>query len=313
MFLLVGCSEANTESEQTSSVVDESSETNAEDNEMRTYTDVTGREVEIPVHPERVVTTQYVDAMITLGVEPIGAPSHVLDREYLSGITDDVEDLGFPFSVEKVVELAPDLIITADPEEVEQLSMIAPTVVVPWMYGDFFTQLEEVASILGKEKEAEKWAAEFEDKLSEVKEEVAGVFGEDETVSIFMAAGNDNLRLYGGRNIGHIFYRSLELTPPPYIQERIEEDPEFQEFVFDDVSMEMLPEYAGDHIVMLVYDQEARDEGGMYSQIEQSPLWQNLDAVKNDQVYYVNEEPWFVYTSLAIEKSLEEVSEIVVK
>lgn len=304
---------ASTEVEEPQITDEEISETSAEGNETRVYSDVTGREVEIPVNPKRVVTTQYLDAMITLGVKPVGVPSHVLGREYFTDETEGVRDLGYPYSIEKIVELTPDLIITADPEEVEQLSMIAPTVVVPWMYGDFLTQLEEVASILGKDKEAEEWTNRFDAKVESVKEELSDIIKEDETVSIFMAAGNDNLRIYGGRNIGHIFYRSLELTPPPYIQERIDEDPEFQEFVFDDISMEMLPEYAGDHIVMLVYDQEARDEGGMFNQIEQSQLWQNLDAVKNDQVYYVNDEPWFVYTSLAIEKSLEEITDVLNK
>ena len=304
---------ASTEVEEPQITDEEISETSAEGNETRVYSDVTGREVEIPVNPKRVVTTQYLDAMITLGVKPVGVPSHVLGREYFTDETEGVRDLGYPYSIEKIVELTPDLIITAEPEEVEQLSMIAPTVVVPWMYGDFLTQLEEVASILGKDKEAEEWTNRFDAKVESVKEELSDVIKEDETVSIFMAAGNDNLRIYGGRNIGHIFYRSLELTPPPYIQERIDEDPEFQEFVFDDISMEMLPEYAGDHIVMLVYDQEARDEGGMFNQIEQSQLWQNLDAVKNDQVYYVNDEPWFVYTSLAIEKSLEEITDVLNK
>lgn len=276
----------------------------------RIYKDVTGSEVEIPVNPKRVVTTQYLDAMLALGVKPIGAPSHVLDNNYLGELQDGVEDIGSPFSIEKVLELAPDLIISADPEEVEQLSKIAPTVVIPWMYGDVFTQLKEVANVLGKTKEADDWIAKLDDKATEGREKIAGQIGEDEVVSIFMTFEKDTLRLYGARNVGHVLYRSLQLTPPPYIQEQLANDPGYEKFVYEDISMEKLPDYAGNKIVMLTFGEETKEEGGMFSQMEQSSLWKSLDAVKDDQVYYIDENPWFTYAPIAIEKSLDKAIEL---
>ncbi|MCK0471783.1 ABC transporter substrate-binding protein [Halalkalibacter sp. APA_J-10(15)] len=300
LLLLVGC---NSESSSSSPEAIENVET-------KLYTDVTGREVEIPVEPTKVVTTQFLDALLALDITPIGAPSHVLDNEYLGDLQEGVADLGHPYSIEKIIELKPDLIITSDPDEVEQLMKIAPTVVVPWMYGDVFAQFKEIASILGKEQQAEQWIASLDNLAANVQEDVATKISEDETVSIFMTFGKDVLRIYGGRNIGHIIYRSLDLTPPTYIKDRLEQDPTFEEFVFDQISMEMLPEYAGDHIIMLVYDQEARDEGGMFHQVEESTLWQNLEAVQNEQVYYIDPDPWFSYSPIAIEKSLEKASKL---
>ncbi|OAH57674.1 MULTISPECIES: ABC transporter substrate-binding protein [Bacillaceae] len=304
--ILAGCGEkvANT------------SDTQPEDNQEETtriYKDVTGREVEIPINPKRVLTTQYLDAMLALGVKPIGAPTHVLDNDYLGELQEGVEDIGSPFSIEKVLESAPDLIISADPEEVEQLSKIAPTVVIPWQYGDVYTQLNEVARILGKEKEADAWLANLNTKAAEGREKIAGDFGEDEVFSIFMTYGKDSLRLYGARNIGHVFYRLLELTPPPFIQEKLAKDPNFAEFVYDDISMEKLPDYAGDHIIMLAYDQETKDEGGMFYHIENSALWKNLAAVQNNKVNYIDDDPWFTYAPIAIEKSLDEAIELLSK
>ncbi|MGG3450596.1 ABC transporter substrate-binding protein [Domibacillus aminovorans] len=304
--ILAGCGEkvANT------------SDTQPKDNQEETtriYKDVTGREVEIPINPKHVLTTQYLDAMLALGVKPIGAPTHVLDNDYLGELQEGVEDIGSPFSIEKVLESAPDLIISADPEEVEQLSKIAPTVVIPWQYGDVYTQLNEVARILGKEKEADAWLANLNTKAAEGREKIARDFGEDEVFSIFMTYGKDNLRLYGARNIGHVFYRLLELTPPPIIQEKLVKDPNFAEFVYDDISMEKLPDYAGDHIIMLAYDQETKDEGGMFYQIENSALWKNLAAVQNNKVNYIDDDPWFTYAPIAIEKSLDEAIELLSK
>lgn len=279
----------------------------------RVYTDATGREVEIPVNPQRVVTTQYLDAMLALGIKPLGAPSHVLDNNYLGELQEGVVDLGSPFQIEKVLELEPDLILSANPEEVEQLSKIAPTVVVPWMYGDVFAQFKEIAKVLNREQEAEQWMARLEAKAAEGRTQLAGAIGQDEVVTIFMAYGKDVLRIYGGRNVGHTIYRSLQLTPPPFIQEKLKQDPDFKEFVFEQISMEKIPEYAGDRIIMLVYDQAAKDAGGMFHQIEQSPIWKNLDAVKNNRVYYVDVDPWFAYSPIAIEQSLEQAIDLLSK
>jgi len=274
--------------------------------DARTFTDATGREVEIPVNPQRVVTTQYLDAMLALGVKPVGAPSHVLNNQYLGELQDGVIDLGSPYNIEKVLELDPDLIITANPDEVETLSKIAPTVVVPWLFGDVYDQLREIARVLDKEKEADDWIAGLEAKAAEGRSALAGKIGQDEIVSIFMAYGKDSLRVYGARNIGHMIYRLLQLTPPPFIQQKLADDPGYESFVYENISMEKLPELAGDRIVMLVYDQEAKDAGGMFNQMEQSSLWKNLDAVKNNRVYDINPDPWFTYAPIAIEKSLDE-------
>ena len=301
IVILGGCSEKK---EQLSEENDDTSIS------TRIYKDITGREVEIPVNPKRVVTTQYLDAMLALGVKPIGAPSHVLDNNYLGELQNGVEDIGSPFSIEKVLELAPDLIISANPEEVEQLSKIAPTVVIPWMYGDVFTQLKEVANVLGKAKEADDWIAKLDDKATEGRAKIASQIGENEVISIFMTYEKDTLRLYGARNVGHVLYRSLQLTPPPYIQEQLANDSNYEKFVYEDISMEKLPDYAGNKIVMLTFGEETKEEGGMFSQMEQSSLWNSLDAVKDGQVFYIGEDPWFTYAPIAIEKSLDKAIEL---
>ena len=300
-IVLGGCSEKK---EQLS---EENDDTNIS---TRIYKDITGKEVEIPLDPKRVVTTQYLDAMLALGVKPIGAPSHVLDNNYLGELQNGVEDIGSPFSIEKVLELAPDLIISANPEEVEQLSKIAPTVVIPWMYGDVFTQLKEVANVLGKAKEADDWIARLDDKATEGRAKIASQIGENEVISIFMTYEKDTLRLYGARNVGHVLYRSLQLTPPPYIQEQLANDSNYEKFVYEDISMEKLQDYAGNEIVMLTFGEETKEEGGMFSQMEQSSLWNSLDAVKDGQVFYIGEDPWFTYAPIAIEKSLDKAIEL---
>ncbi|WDM20054.1 ABC transporter substrate-binding protein [Paenibacillus polymyxa] len=273
---------------------------------MREYVDATGQKINIPANPQRVVTTQYLDAMLALGVKPVGAASHVLEGDYLKGKIDGIADIGNPTNVEKVLELEPDLIIATEdtaPEVKEQLEKIAPTVSVSFGGGDVFKQLRDVAAVLGKDKEAEQWIASFNKKAEEGRKKLAGKFKKDETVTIYMAYDKNVLRVYGARNVGHVIYRSLELNPPEYIRQKLAKDPRFN-YVYDVISMEKLPELSGDRIIMLVYDEASKD--GMLKQIEQSALWRNLPAVKNHKVYFIKADPWFTYSPLAVEQSLDE-------
>ncbi|OBA04028.1 Fe3+-hydroxamate ABC transporter substrate-binding protein [Paenibacillus polymyxa] len=273
---------------------------------MREYVDATGQKINIPANPQRVVTTQYLDAMLALGVKPVGAASHVLEGDYLKGKIDGIADIGNPTNVEKVLELQPDLIITTEdtsPKVKEQLEKIAPTVSVSFGGGDVFKQLQDVAAVLGKDKEAEQWIANFNQKAEESRKKLAGKFKKDETVTIYMTYGKDVLRVYGARNVGHVIYRSLKLNPPEYIRQKLAKDPKYN-FVYDSISMEKLPELSGDRIIMLVYDEATTD--GMLKEIEQSALWRNLPAVKNHKVYFIKADPWFTYSPLAIDQSLDE-------
>lgn len=132
MTLLSGCGSNSKESSERNS-----DQANAEA-ETRIYTDTTGREVEIPNKPKRVVTTYYLDAMIALGEKPVGASTHVLDNNHLGEKQEGVADVGTPVNIEKVLEVNPDLMITMNPDEVEQLSKIAPTVVIEFHAFDVY-------------------------------------------------------------------------------------------------------------------------------------------------------------------------------
>lgn len=275
---------------------------------MRSYTDAAGVTQQIPANPQRVVTTQFLDAMLVLGVKPIGAGSWVMDANYLKGKIDGVTKLGNPVNVEKVLELNPDLIVVTDgeePEVLEQYRKIAPTVVVPFGGGDVYQQVRDVAAVLNKQDAAEQWINDLEARGTEIKENIKGHFKPDDVFTIYWVYGKDMLRIYGGRNLGHVFYRMLDLNPPEFIREKMEQD---ANFVAEDISMEKLPEYAGDYIIMCVFDEESRK--GMFKQLQESSLWKNLPAVKAGHVFYVDADPWFTYSPLAVEQQLDQAENV---
>lgn len=278
--------------------------------ETRLFTDSTGTISEIPLHPQRIATTQFVDAMLALGVKPVGAGSWTLGAEYQQGLTDGIAELGNPVSAESLLEVEPDLIIVAEgeaPEVMEKYRKVAPTVTIPFG-GDVYRQVRNMGKLLNKEAEAEAWIADLEAKGMAAREQVKGIIGEDEIVTLYWIYGKDTLAIMGARNMGHTIYRLLGLTPPPFIQEKLAADPNFTDFVRDDVSLEMLPEYSGDHLIVNIFDEESRN--GMFRHLQDSALWKNLPAVKNGKVYYVNADPWFSYSPLAIAKQLEQIPAI---
>lgn len=100
----------------------------------------------------------------------------------------DVDNIGDGNgNVEKILSLEPDLIIMDDfyPELNEQMSKIAPTVVIP--YASLKTVHEEVAyfgELLGQEEKAKAWLADYDTRTASAKEDVLKVIPADSTFSV---------------------------------------------------------------------------------------------------------------------------------
>lgn len=104
-------------------------------------------DIQIPLNPKRIVVDQYLGSFIALGVIPIGTPGLHRKNPYLAKALAEVQDIGdvSGISVEKVIDLQPDLIITGfaeDESRYEKFSKIAPTVSVP--YGKLKNAHEEL-------------------------------------------------------------------------------------------------------------------------------------------------------------------------
>ncbi|WP_138420077.1 ABC transporter substrate-binding protein [Aquibacillus sediminis] len=275
----------------------EESETE-EGNEARMVEDDQG-EVEVPSNPERVVSQYYVGHLLTLGVEPIGTLPTELDNPYIQNQIDGIENIGDPVDVETVIELDPDLIIASDQQSYEQLEKIAPTVLIEYGAHHVIEEMELLGEVLGEQQQATDWIEQFEEKGQQAKQQLDGIVAEDETVSIIEIWANQ-IYVYGnkwGRG-GYNLYNVLELTPPDMVQENLIDDQPYLE-----VSLESLPDVAGDHIFLSVYG----DDGGAEraQEIRNSDVWQSLDAVKNNNVYEINIDDFFYFDPIALEEQLD--------
>lgn len=229
----------------------------------------------------------------------MGAPGLALENYYLKDGLKDVEeigDYGKP-SIEKVISLKPDLIITGNGENYDALSKIAPTVVIP--YGELKNAHEELTyfgELLDKEQEAKDWLAQYDQKIADAKALVDAIIPEDASFSIIEDAGK-SYYAYGdnfGRG-GQPVYQSLGRKPPAKVADEIME----KQWV--EISKEVLADYTGDYIILTA-------DGRTVEDFKNDPIWGSLPAVKNDHLYVWPEERSWYYDPTAVLAQVEELT-----
>ncbi|TCO62646.1 iron-siderophore ABC transporter substrate-binding protein [Actinocrispum wychmicini] len=145
---------------------------------------------EIKAEPKRVVSLGLTDqdAMLALGVKPVGATDWFGERPYgnwpwsndkWGDQRPEVISDGNEVNYEKVAALRPDLIIgqyaQITQEQYDKLSKIAPTVAQNGKYEDYSTPWREMTTTigraLGKETEAKKLISDTDAKFATIRKE----------------------------------------------------------------------------------------------------------------------------------------------
>lgn len=233
--------------------------------------------VEIPVQPKKIVTDYYLGEFLAVGVTPVIASPYSLNNPFLAGKVDSIQPMNITSaetSLEMIVEAMPDLIITITQADYKKYSAIAPTVFIE----DGKRSDEElflyIADLVGKTDAAKEYVDAYRKKAMDVKDEIQGIVG-DRTVSIsevwpqqIYAIGSHFARG------GSILYDMWELKAPETIQKTMVEG----DTAYEIVSLEALPKYTGDFILYgVLADTDS-------SFVDDSKVWQNLDAVKAGRV-----------------------------
>ncbi|NUU63343.1 ABC transporter substrate-binding protein [Paenibacillus agri] len=316
-LLLAGCggntvqtqeTAANTPPSDSTKAVEESTSAVAEGQGDTQIINTINGDVEIPAHPQRIVTQGYLANFLVFGVKPVGAPYWELESPHLKpDMVSGIDDIGqiTGESVEKILALQPDLIVTVggDQKLNEQYSKIAPTVVFP--YGTFdnvHTEMTAFGKILGKEKEAEEWLTQFDGKVGKAREAIKDIVKPDQTYSILGAFGKEYYVYGDGVNRGgQAIYQQLGLTPPASVKkDMIDKDRDAM-----DISLEKMPEYAGDYIFF--------DVSGDAKFDPDNPVWKSLDAVKNNRVFFLDPDFFWPYDPIAVEAQVDKVVEMLQK
>nr|WP_239541347.1 ABC transporter substrate-binding protein [Pullulanibacillus pueri] len=241
----------------------------------------------------------YVGHLLTLGIKPVGTLSSELDNPFIKDKVKGIEDIGSTPSLEKVVDLDPDLIIASDKESYDKLKKIAPTVLIEYGKHNVVDEMKMLGKILGKEKQSDQWLADFNAKGQKAKDDLKGVVGPNDTVSIIEIWSN-KIYVYGnkwGRG-GYNLYNVLGFKPPQLVKENVIDNKPYME-----VSLETLPKVAGDYIFLSVYSADGGDKRA--DEIKKSDIWKSLPAVKKGHVYNINLDQFFYFDPISLEKQLE--------
>jgi iron complex transport system substrate-binding protein len=266
----------------------------------------------VPLNPQRIIALHpelTLDPLIALGIKPIGFASHNgSGEEVLLGVSFDevegAENVGNASkpSVEKILTLKPDLILTRDYSNDDQqyrlLSEIAPTVSVPneshfspeemeskpW----FKENLQFVAKVLGQEAKAEEVLRQYQNRIEVLKNRLENQLHQIEISVIFYGEGYIWTITKGGYPISHILDDvGLRYKSVPYGEWNL--------------SIETISEYDSDILFIVDVD---RKGASFYLQ---NPMFRNLEVVKNNRAYVVSQENWRSVGMSGANKTLDDL------
>lgn len=169
------------------------------DTKKVSVTDATGKKVQVPAAPKKVVALSEMDldSALALGVRPVGITAGRGQQgapEYLAEQSQGIPVVGAVTGpdIEKVLQAKPDVILAgqlADQQVLEQLGEIAPTVVTVDKSKDWKKSLSLTGQVLGKKNEAETFLADYDKKAAAVKKSLGDRAGATVSVARYSAKG----------------------------------------------------------------------------------------------------------------------------
>lgn len=261
--------------------------TNSQLDDCRTVLHVLG-EVCVPKTPQKLISLDDItlaDAL-ALGVQPIGVSLGRQLPNYLTEKIDSIELVGTSEqpNLEKIYQLNPDLIVGLElyGESIyPELSQIAPTAVGKWSgYPDWREYFNFVARVLGKENEAKTVWNNYDRRIEELKTALGSSLQDIEVSFAYACCGVisiDTENSFSGSIMKEIGIRR----------------PKSHAAVADGLvilSEERIPDIDADILFLSVYNDE--ESAKILANLQQKPLWNQLKAVQNQQVYFVNHDIW---------------------
>lgn len=258
---------------------------NTKESDTRTI-EYLGEKYTVPQNIEKFVVTGAMEAMedaVVLDAHPVGAIS-VGGKfpEIFASVTDQAESIGEKIQpdFEKILQLKPDVILgsTKFPEEaVEKLQKIAPTILVSHIATDWEVNLNLMAELTGKQAEAEKILSKYETDIDAAKVSLTEKLQGKKVAAV---------RIRGGQVFVYpedvffnpVLYDELGLEVPQQISMAKTQEA---------ISIEQLAEMNPDYLFVQVQSsgKENSDEENTFEDLKKNPIFQNINASKNNKVF----------------------------
>jgi iron complex transport system substrate-binding protein len=245
---------------------------------------------DVPDHPQRIVvlTNEGTEALLAVGIKPVGAVKSFLGNPWYDHIAADMTDvvvLGEESAVnlEMLVALEPDLILgnkMRHEKIYEQLSAIAPTVISERLRGDWKINMALYTDAAGVGDKGKAALDAFDARVAALGKELGPALDEQISIARFMSG---QTRIYykdtfAGLILGEIgFKRPLTQDKDDFAQE---------------ITKERIPELEGDRLFYFTYETGNGEGDSQAKDWLADPLWNNLAVVKAGKAHEVSDAIW---------------------
>lgn len=263
----------------------------ANDPEVRIIEHAMGK-TPVPEKPSRVVvlSNEGTEALLALGVTPVGAVKSWLGDPWYEHIADQMADVTvigdeMQPNLELIAQLNPDLIlgVKVRQEKVyQQLSEIAPTVFSESLSGNWKQNFLLYSEALDLKEEGEKLLGEFDARVEEAKETLGDKTSTEVSIVRFLPEG---ARIYFNDSFSGVLLSQLGMARPAA---------QDKEGLAEEITKERIPEMDGDILFYFIWedDMEAKTGAKNAEDWKSEQLWKNLNAVQNSKAFEVAEAVW---------------------
>jgi iron complex transport system substrate-binding protein len=281
-------------------------------------------EICIPEDPQRIaaIDLDVIALMRLLDIKPVAHVGEFYEnwlastQEWTGGeaFIEGSIDVGYPVNVEAVLEAQPDLIITNDPENYDQLNAIAPTV----LFDIYATDSESwtdfsryIGDILNASDEVEAIIEQTDARIAALGE-YAQTEADNPVTSVVLYSEYGILS-----GAPYFVYNQVmaqaDIARPEFQTISSEEFDEANEIYWAFLNEEQLPLIDGDILVMMVSQtpEEIAYADALLDDIGSDPLWGFLTAVRNDEVYSVPYQRWISFDPYSVNALIDDLFQII--
>ncbi|MFZ4453769.1 ABC transporter substrate-binding protein [Salibacterium aidingense] len=293
ILLLSACgAEENTEEEGENSQDTEetSDETTEESQDSYTVEHAMGT-TELEGTPEDIVilTNHGTEALLSLGITPVGAVQSWTGDPWYDHIEEDMEGVEVvgtesQVNLEQIAALDPDLIIgnkMRQEDVYEQLNDIAPTIFEERLRGDWQANFELIAEAVNKEEEGQAVLDEYDQRIADIQEQAGDKLDQEVSVVRFTAG---DVRIYQKDSFSGIILDQIGFNRP--------EPQDEEELAIMEATKEQIPLMEGDVLFHFTYETGDGEATSVQEEWLEDPLFQNLDVVQEGNVHEVSDAIW---------------------
>lgn len=241
--------------------------------------------------PERVVilTNEGTEALLELGVTPVGAVQSWTGDPWYDHIADEMKDaevvgLESEVNVEAIAALQPDLIIGNKMRQegiYEQLSAIAPTVFAEDLRGNWKNNFELYAKAVNKEEKGKEAIEAYDSRIADLKEQLGDKLNMKVSIVRFMAG---DVRIYQKDSFSGVILDQLGFARP--------ESQDVEEFAIKGATKEQMPLMDGDILFYFTYETGDGAASELEKEWLEDPIFKNLEVAQKGEVYKVDDVIW---------------------